>query len=352
MDIVMTHGGLLSRQPENNSLTDFSSNINPLGMPHGLKAALNGAFQNLKVYPDINYRNLKKAAAKYLNCLPENILLGNGAVEIIDNFCAANFSRVIICPPCFSEYKLRAKIRNKETLEIPYRSDFVLNIEVLNENIKENDLLILGNPNNPTGLRTAQTELLKIYEIINSKKAFLLLDEAFFEFCAIDYNSIDIFKKEEFKNICIIRAATKFFALPGLRLAYACTSPSVAEFISQFEQPWHINAFAEAAAQIIFTDTEFINKSRTYIRAAYSEFFAELNKHGTLGNIKFEPYPSDCNFILLKLLNCTDIQAQNFFEKKGILVRTCSSFKILNDNHIRIAVKSKEDNRKFIETLV
>lgn len=344
----MNHGGLLSYT--NKQLLDFSSNINPLGVSKNLKTALLKAMSKLQMYPDIQYTALKKITASYLNCKPHNILLGNGAVEIIDNFCAA-FNRIIICPPCFSEYELRAQIRNKEILFIPQTDNFLLDIEALEKNINERDLVILGNPNNPTGLRIPKKTLLQIYKIIKRKNAFLLLDEAFFEFCNIDYDSIRLFKKEDFANVCIIRAATKFFALPGIRLAYSCTAAETVKRISSFEQPWHINAFAEAAANVIFTDTGFILKSKMYMNEARSSFFEALKKYGEIGSIKYVPYESDCNFILLKLLNYTDIQAQCFFEKKNILVRTCSSFNVLGNNHIRIAVKSKKDNKKFIAAL-
>lgn len=320
-------------------------------MPTGVKSALNKSFQNLQIYPDIRYKNLKNVTAEYLGCNSDNILLGNGAVEIIDNFCAADFNRVIIFQPCFSEYELRAKIRNKDVIKLRQNDDFSLNVDTLKNNINEKDLIILGNPNNPTGLRIEKNILLQIYEIITEKNAFLLLDEAFFEFCDSDYDSIAIFKNTEFKNVCIIRAATKFFALPGIRLAYACTAYKRALSVAKFEQPWHINACAETAAHIILTDKSFIMQSRLTAKAAYSDFFTNLHKHKTAGKIKFEPYRSDCNFILLKLLNCTDSYAQNFFEKKGILIRTCSSFETLGNNHIRVAVKLKKDNDKFIESL-
>ncbi len=344
----MNHGGLLSYT--NTKLTDFSSNINPLGIPKKVKIALFKAIPKLQMYPDIQYTELKKITASYLNCEPNNVLLGNGAVEIVDNFCAA-FNRIIICPPCFSEYELRAQIRNKEILSIPQTDNFLLNIETLEKNITEGDLLILGNPNNPTGLRIEKNILLQIYKTIKLKNAFLLLDEAFFEFCNTDYDSINLFKKEHFTNVCIIRAATKFFALPGIRLAYSCTAKETVKRISSFEQPWHINILAEAAASIIFNDADFISKSKAYMHEARTSFFKALKQYGKTGSMQCIPYKSDCNFILLKLLNHTDIQALRFFEKKNILVRTCSSFSGLGNKHIRIAVKSKDDNKKFIEAL-
>ena len=155
----------------------------------------------------------------------------------------------------------------------------------------------------------------------------------------------------DYKNICIIRAATKFFGLPGIRLGYACTSTDTAAALSKIEMAWHINAFAEAAAPVIFFDEDFIEKSKAYIQKERAFLLENIEKYGTSGEIKFQAHKSQCNFILLKVLNAKDEDALKFFEKRGILIRTCSSFKTLGDNHIRIAVRSHKDNCKFIKAL-
>lgn len=346
----MEHGGFLSYKKKDEVLIDFSSNINPLGAPSGLKKALKDSFEKLLIYPDIQYRSLKKTTAKYLKCGFQNIVLGNGAVEIIDNFCSM-FKRTVLCTPSFSEYGLRSHIHKKPVFELPYLPDFSPDIEALKNKLREGDLLILGNPNNPTGLRIEKKSLLQIYSLVKKQNAFLLLDEAFYEFCPADYDSIALFKKEGYKNICIIRAATKFFALPGIRLGYACTSPETASEVSKIEIAWHINALAEAAAPIIFFDKDFIRISKDYIQTEREFLLKNIEKYGKTGTIKLEAYKSQCNFILLKVLNAKDEDALNFFERRGILIRSCRSFKTLTDNHIRIAVRSHKDNYKFIKAI-
>lgn len=346
----MEHGGLLSFNKEKTELIDFSSNINPLGFPKSLQETLLDNFNRFAVYPDIKYRNLKFSVSKYLDCKAENILLGNGAVELIDNFCN-EANRIIVCTPCFSEYILRAEARKKPVLRIPYLEDFLPDINSIEKNLQQNDLLILGNPNNPTGLSLKKEDVIKIYELVKAKNAFLLLDEAFFEFCPFIYDSIHLFKKDRFKNICIIRAATKFFALPGIRLAYACTSPEIAGKISRNELPWHINTAAEIAGCVIFEDNDYIQKSKNLIQEERKFLFENLNKYGKSSVIPMVPYFSECNFILIKLLKHSDVQAHEFFLDKNILIRTCSSFGVLGNNHIRIAVKSRIENEMFISAI-
>ncbi len=346
----MEHGGLLSFTHSTDGITDFSSNINPLGFPPALQQEITSGFSLFSVYPDIRYRRLKKNVSRYLQCKTENILLGNGAVELIDNFCAAA-KRVIICPPCFSEYGLRAAARNKTLITIPYLKNFTPDIPKIAAEAEKDDVLILGNPNNPTGLRLKKEELLEVYGIVKKKNAVLLLDEAFFEFCPETYDSIKVFEKEQFKNVCIIRAATKFFALPGIRLAYACTSEDLVTRLEKFELPWHINAAAELAGNIIFNERQFIEASKTRIESERRFLFENIKRAENNPYLPLKPYASDCNFILLKLLKHSDTQAWEFFLNSSILIRTCSSFGVLGHNHIRIAVKSRADNIKLIEAL-
>lgn len=346
----MEHGGLLSFTQGTNDIIDFSSNINPLGVPPCLKREITNGFNLFSVYPDIRYGRLKKNVSHYLQCKTENILLGNGAVELIDNFCAAA-KRIIICPPCFSEYGLRAKARSKPLIQIPYLENFTPDIDGIAAETEKDDLLILGNPNNPTGLRLKRNELLEIYGIVKNKNAVLLLDEVFFEFCPETYDSIKVLKKEQFKNAGIIRAATKFFALPGIRLAYACTSEPLVNELEKLELPWHINAAAELAGNVIFNDMQFIETSKAFIKSERMFLLENLKYAEKRTRLPLKPYASDCNFILLKLLEDSDTHALEFFLKKNILVRTCSNFGVLGNNHIRIAVKSRKDNTKLIKAI-
>ncbi|HHZ02641.1 MAG TPA: aminotransferase class I/II-fold pyridoxal phosphate-dependent enzyme [Tissierellia bacterium] len=340
----MKHGGDLLTYEEHyeGELVDFSSNINPIGTPNGLNEVLIDGFNSLVAYPDIKYRNLKSAVAKYLNCKDENVLVGNGAVEIINNFTIAA-KRVVVMTPAFSEYEERAKVHGKEIKKIPYGEDFSIDIESFKD-LEEDELLILGNPNNPTGLRIPEKELLEIYGIVKKKKAFLLLDEAFFEFCPEDYDSIELFKDDGYKNVAIIRAATKFFALPGIRLGYCCCSIEKVQEISEVELPWSVNSLADIAGQYIFDDIEYINESKKYIDKERQYLIQELSKIDGI-----HVYNSHTNYILIKLLEHNEDYAFEHFLQYGLVIRKCSSFVELGDNHIRVAIKDRENNERLLD---
>ncbi len=340
----MDHGGdLLSYERYfDGELIDFSSNINPLGTPEGLAEVLIKGFESLESYPDIHYRKLKSSISEYLNCKVENVIVGNGAVEIINNFIIPA-ERVIVMTPAFSEYKKRAIAHDKEVVEISYRKDFSIDINELTLVLEKDDLLILGNPNNPTGLRIEKKILLEIYKLIINIGAYLLLDEAFYEFCPPDYDSIEIFKEYDYKNIGIIRAATKFFALPGIRLGYGCASKSKVLGLSKIELPWSVNALADIAGQYIFKDNSYISKSKDYIENERNYLITELSDIQGI-----TPYITHTNYILIKLHNWDEECVFKFFLENGIVIRKCSSFVELGNNHVRIAIKDRLSNLQLI----
>lgn len=342
----MEHGGdlLTYESCYNGQLIDFSSNINPLGRPEGLEEVLINSFKSLASYPDIKYRKLRTSISKYLNCSEENVLVGNGAVEIINNFIIPA-KRVVLMTPAFSEYEKRAIAHGKEVIKTSYKEDFSIDLEQLENVLKEEDLLILGNPNNPTGLRIEEDILLDIYKLVINKNAYLLLDEAFYEFCPEDYDSIEIFKKFQYENIGIIRAATKFFALPGIRLGYGCASKKRVLDLSNIELPWSVNALADIAGQYIFNDDSYIKTSREYIEKERNYLLSELSKIEAI-----TPYITHTNYILIKLHKWDEDYVFNFFLEDGLVIRKCSSFIELGKNHIRVAIKDRENNQRLINS--
>ncbi len=341
----MKHGGdVISYEKHyEGEIVDYSSNINPLGMPKDLTEELKKYYSTIVSYPDIKYRKLKESIARYLGCNNENVIVGNGAVEIIDNF-AQLFNKVIVFLPAFSEYEMRGKVHGKEVVKLKLTEDFKIPIEELKSTIKKGDLVFIGNPNNPTGLRLLEKELLDIYKVVREKQGFLFLDEAFFEFCPDDYDSIEMFREYNFERVAIIRAATKFFALPGLRLGYGCTSLDIVEKYNEIKLPWSINAMADSAGRYIFNCKDYIEKSRNYIEKERKFLLNGLSK------IKeFKVFPTETNYILIKLLKWDEEFVFKHMLKRGFLIRKCSSFEGLDNRYIRVAIKDRKNNVRLLK---
>lgn len=335
----MIHGGDIYSIGK--KVIDFSSNINPLGSPANLKEHILNHFKEVEIYPDIKYRALKQKVASYLKVSENEVVVGNGAVEIINN-AILMFPRIIIFIPCFIEYVLRSKLYNKKLLMFHLGSDFNVELKPLYEHIKKGDLVILGNPNNPTGKKIEEDKLLEIAKLTEKRESFLLLDETFHEFCD-GYDSIELLRN--FRNVIVLRAATKFFALPGIRLGYAYGKKEFAETYSKYELPWAVNTFAHLAANVIF-DEEYINRSKEYIREQRNYMTKKLEE------IKgIEPIKTDCNFMLIKLLKYDEAYIHDRLLERNILIRKCSTFPGLDNTYIRVAIKTREENDILLSAL-
>lgn len=325
-------------------LIDYSSNINPLGVPPKLKEGLFLRFDDIISYPDIKYRELKSNLSKYLGADESNIHVGNGAVEILDQVIS-KFKRLIIVVPSFLEYELRADVHNIEVVKINLDENLNIPLDVLKEEIRGGDLVLLTSPHNPSGKTLGKDMLLDLYMHVVSEDAYLLLDEAFHEFAELDYDSVELFSSLGYSNIGIVRAATKFFGIPGIRLGYGVFQRDMVNDLNAIELPWSVNSFAVAASSYIF-DEEYIKKSKEFMKNERTRFANELSKI-----VGVQPYSSNSNFILLKLEHISENKIFFDLAKAGFLVRRCSNFENLHGTHIRIAIKTTELNDRLLEAL-
>lgn len=336
----MIHGGDIYSYKQGRELLDFSSNINPLGPPACLTQELVQAISELTAYPDAQYRELKERIADYLGCTTEQVIAGNGSMDVMQNCCLMH-QRTVVLEPCFSEYAARSRVVGKPVLTIRLHPDFSIPLQAL-DLLEQGDLLLLGNPNNPNGGRIPKDILLTIVDLVERQGAFLLLDEAFYEFCPPDYDSAALFRNTD--HVGVIRAATKFYALPGIRLGYGQVSPGMAKQYWETAEPWAINSFANAAARCIFQDLEYQKKTLALITEERNHLTKELSRFSWMKVI-----PGDANYLLLQLLEYDEDILFEFLLGLGILIRKASNFTGLSRQFIRIAVKDKDSNLRLIQ---
>ena len=341
---IYTEGLLRGRE-----LIDFSSNINPLGVPISFKEHIDEALMVLNRYPDIKYRELKNNLLSYLRCSfleEDNIVLGNGAAEVIDLVISC-FKSILIIVPSFSEYELNAK---KWGCEIEYSyldEDMNLDYEDVLEKLSYCEAVIIGNPNNPNGSIINKDRFSKILKYVEENNKTIILDEAFIEFTGDDDST---FKNQlkDYKSIFIIRALTKFFAMPGIRLGYGISrNKELLNNIRNKQNPWNINCFAELAIKYVLKDLEYINQSLNWIK----EEVVYLPE--SLKNISFieRVYKTRCNYVLCKLVGPNDSRLYDFCLKKGIIIRKASNFRGLNDSYVRFAIKDRKNNDLLLSVL-
>ena len=329
-----------------NDIIDFSSNVNPHIISDLGKYVLEG-LEKSRSYPDINYTNLRNNISDYIKVDSELIIPGNGATEIIYLLMKSIKRRLAILNPTFSEDGRGAKLNNLEIIDFHLKEEnnFSIDLDEIQKNMDKFDSLFICNPNNPNGKVKDLNELLDLM-IENDK--LLIVDETFMEFVGEEEKYSLINKIEQTPNLFILKAVTKFFGMPGLRLGYGVTSnKQIIKNIYEYKEPWTINSFAENLSNYLFKDKEYINGSKDYYINERKFMLEELRKISRL-----KVYDTDTNFVLIKL---DDDEANSLklelFEKYNILIRDASNFIGLDKSYIRVAIKSHNDNKVLIESL-
>lgn len=333
-----------------NQLIDFSSNINPFGLsPKGLKK-LKENLHLASVYPDPNYTELKASISSYCNCNSENIVLGSGATELISSTIKVIAPKhALLLSPAYSEYESElTKIGSKITkFFYEKENNFQIDIDSLISFISSNcfDMIIICNPNNPTGTLISVENLEKIY--LNFKKP-IMIDETYIEFTDSSKTSaINLVNKHD--KIIVIRGTSKFFSTPGIRLGYSLVSKGeILNSLNSMPNLWNINIFASIMGEAMFKDTDFINMCHNSFSNNFNLLFKGLKSFK-----EFKIYGSSSNFILCEILS-PKFDADNLYDylsAKGIIIRKAQSFDRLNKKFFRVCVLTKESINLLLQEI-
>lgn len=336
-------------------IISFSANVNPLGISDKLRSTLAKRLDVITSYPDREYTSLRNVLAKYCGTIPENIIVGNGSTELISIVIEFRSpKKAMILSPSYSEYEREVKLVGGDIVYFPLneKDDFKLRIGELNSALEDDiDMLIICNPNNPTSTCLKQDELRKILAKAAQNDILVMVDETYIEFTETPELFEAIPLTREFDNLFIIRGISKFFASPGLRLGYAITGNlDLINRINEKKNPWTINSLAEVAGELIFTDTDYINKTRALISGERKRICKVLDSMSSCGLKYYEP---NANFILCRL-NSDEITADTLFEaciKKKLMIRNCSTFKYLDEHYFRFCIMMPEDNDMLLNVI-
>ena len=191
-------------------------------------------------------------------------------------------------------------------------------------------------------------DIRKVFEIIDiceNKNTKIFVDEAFIEFIeSWKEKTVSLLKN---KNIFIMRAFTKFFAIPGLRLGYGIGfDDEILKNMWEEKEPWTVNTFANLAGLVMLDDKEYIEKSEKWILEEKKFMYKELSEFQYI-----KAYKTECNFILIKLTNISSESLREKMIEKNILIRDASNFKFLDYYFVRLAIKDRESNIKVLEAL-
>lgn len=341
----VSHGGPYSIKNPNSQILDFSSNVSPVGPPPSVKRHLRQNLDSLASYPDPDSKNMRKNLQRYTKIPSSHILAGNGAIEIIYNFCHVFLSRkkTLIPIPTFGEYEAAAKLNGGK---IFFFKTMNLNDDI-NDFVKiipKDGCVFLCNPNNPTGVLILKKNIKKILDTAEKRSSLVFVDECFIELVPDSDESVSGLVKK-YDNLLVLRSLTKSFGLAGIRVGYALGSKDIIKTLDKIKIPWNVSGLGQRAADAALHDLSHIEKAKKTIRRESKFLRKEISKIDG-----FECHDAAANFILIKTKSKSKL-IQKMLLKKNILVRDCSSFRGLDNNYIRIAVRTRDQNKRLIHAM-
>ena len=318
-----------------------------MGMPPGTVRAAADALQQCTQYPDPLCRELRAALAAYEGIPAEQIVCGNGAADLIFRIVAATHpQRALLLEPTFAEYEQALRSMDCSIAYFPLQESegFVLPEAFLQQLTPEINLLFLCNPNNPTGRTVSPALLQEIWKRCEEAGILLVVDECFNEFLEHpEQNTLKGVLKTG-ANSVILKAFTKSFAMPGLRLGYGlCGNGDLAERIFSCGQPWGVSIPAQAAGVAALQEQGYLERMRHLIQTERRWLSENLARLGLC------VFPSEANYILFRTE--TEIPLRERMEQHSVLIRACGNYRGLDDRYYRIAVRGHGENEHLIAAL-
>ena len=348
-ELGLHHGGDVYSKRElkyASRIIDFSANINPLGMPQVVKDAIVENIDFYECYPDPLCRELKDAIAESDKTKPEYIVCGNGAADVIFRLVLGlKPKKALLLAPTFSEYELALKTVacSVNYFTLSQEDGFLIDERLLEYITEDLDILFICNPNNPTGVATKRSLMVKVADRCKECSVNLVVDECFIDFLVDEADYSISSEIEQYNNLVIIKAFTKIYAMAGIRLGYLlCSNPDIISLTTQSAQAWSVSTVASKCGTAALTQKDYVIQTKQLIQSNRTYLIESLNRLG------FKTYDARANYILFFT---KDNQLHTKLEPYGLLIRDCQNYHNLSMGYYRIAVKSDTDNRYLIDCI-
>jgi histidinol-phosphate aminotransferase len=321
----------------------LASNENPLGPSPKAMVAIRDKLSDLHLYPDGDCFYLKSGLAKKLGVAPEQLIFGNGSNELIE-LAVRTFMRpgdeAVMARQAFVVYPLVVQAVGGVGKVVPLR-DFTHDLKAMAEAITpKTRVVLLANPNNPTGTIFRRHEWEKFLEPI-SDEVLIIADEAYFEYVEDPEYPNSLSYHRSGKAILTCRTFSKLYGLAGLRIGYGVGSKEAIGLMQRVRQPFNVNAPAQWAALAALEDNNHVCKTLEVNREGMKYLRKEIARLG------LEQVPSQANFILMRVGNGQEVFQQLLVQ--GVIVRPMAVYEF--PEYIRVTVGTMEENRRFIEAL-
>lgn len=294
-------------------------------------------------YPDPMQWAIKEKLSIIKGIPPKNIFLGNGSDECIDVlirvFCEPAQDNIVIVPPTYGMYEVSANINNVAIRKVPLTPDFQLDLPALENAIDGNTKMVfLCSPNNPTGNSLNRKD---IGILLNNYFGIIVIDEAYINFSSQKSFIPDL---EDFPNLVVLQTLSKAWGLAALRVGMAFASDSIISYMNKVKPPYNIN---QASQDLVLKALEEVDQVNEMIRFLVQERKRLEDVLPGLGCV-LKVYPSDANFLLVKVTDARDIY--QMLLDKGIVVRDRSNVSLCA-GCLRITVGTERENNELIQAL-
>lgn len=323
-------------------LLDFSVNKNPLGASSRALRALD--LVDVSVYPDARCLRLRAALASLHEVRDDDVLVGNGSVELIWLLAAVYLApgdTALIVGPTFGEYEAAARRAGAKILQVDateadaFRPDITRFVADIRKH--QPRIVFLCNPNNPTGQALEPDEIGQLLVALGD--GLLVVDEAYIDL-ADGVASVDALRHND-PRLVILRSLTKSHGLAGLRLGYVLAAPEIVRAVSSAQPPWSVNSFAQAAGLAALGDEEHIREGRRLARRSRAMLVDGLERLG------FPCVPSRASYWLVRVGDGRLVRTALL--RRGILVRDARSFGL--PAYIRVAVRPRGECERLLSVL-
>lgn len=324
---------------------DYSSNVSPLGVPDGVAEAIRGAVAKVDRYPDPQCRQLREKIAADEGVLQEQVLPGAGAADLIYRFAAAlRPAKTLLPVPSFSEYEhaLAAVGGGIEPYLLTEETGFRPGDALLEQIGEETDLVLLCEPNNPTGVLDKKAFLEKVLDRCGKQNAWLFIDESFLDLTAYpeEHTMADMLSPD--RKLIILRSFTKMYAMAGVRLGYClCGVPAMLEKMKEMGPPWSVSNLAQQAGIAALEADDYKERFRRMVAEERPKLAAGLAACG------MQVYPGAANYLFFR----GPVSLPDDMAARGIMIRDCSNYRGLGPGWYRIAVRTPEENARFLGVL-
>lgn len=321
----------------------LASNENPYGQSDHIKELFKD-LNRIERYPDNYCKKLREKLAFKYTITNENLIFGNGSVEIIQMITRALIQaddEIITCSPTFQSYYLETFIEQGKVIDIPLTDSYKFDLDgIVSKITNKTKIIYIANPNNPTGTIITSSELTDFMKKIPNN-ILVVLDEAYAEFVNDKDYPDSIKLLQEFSNICILRTFSKAYGLAGLRVGYGISNPRFINELEKVRLPFNVSSIAQEAALIALEDTRFLNDCIENNRKVIENVYKRLDSY----NIEY--IKTEANFIMIDTKHDCKIIAERLLEK-GFIVRP--GFPNMN-TFIRVTIGTESEMNDFVECL-